>query len=290
MIKRKVMEYSIITLGVFLLHIGFYFFLQPIAMVIGGMMGISVLIEPLIPFLSLGSIYLSLNIIALIIGGIFFGKQFLLRTVYATLLAPLLVFIFELVKVPTDLILSQIETYYVTIIGTLGSGVFVGTGIGLVLRYNSSTGGMDVYQKLVNKYLKVPFSIAVYVTDGIIILFGMFLNFQNGLFAVISMLITGLLIEKVAIAGRSSYTALIITKKTDQIKELIFEKLDRGMTKVRVVGGYTDHEKDMIICSIYRQQVYDLKQIILSVDPGAFTLILQTKEVLGEGFHRNELT
>lgn len=290
MIKRKVMEYTMITIGVSLLHIGFYFFLQPLAMVIGGMMGISVLIEPSLPFLSIGTIYLSLNIIALIIGGIFFGKQFLLRTVYATLLAPLLVFVFELAKVPTDLILSQIDNHYEIIIATLGSGVFVGVGIGLVLRYNSSTGGMDVYQKLVNKYLRVPFSVAVYVTDGIIIMFGMFLNLQNGLFAVISMLITGLLIEKVAVAGRSSYTALIITKKTDEIKELIFNKLDRGMTKVRVVGGYTDHEKDMIICSIYRQQVYDLKEIILSIDPSAFTLILQTKEVLGEGFHRNELT
>src|SRR5690606_32579519 len=145
-------------------------------------------------------------------------------------------------QIPYDLIINQIDTHYVTLVATLGSGVFVGVGIGLVLRYNSSTGGMDVYQKLVNKYLKVPFSIAVYVTDGIIILFGMFLNFQNGLFAVISMLITGLLIEKVAIAGRSSYTALIITNKTDQIKAVIFSKLDRGMTKVRVVGGYTDHE------------------------------------------------
>src|SRR5690606_37979609 len=135
--------------------------------------------------------------------------------------------------------------HYVVLIATLCSGVFVGVGIGLVLRYNSSTGGMDVYQKLVNKYLKVPFSVAVYITDGIIILFGMLISVQNGLFAVMSMLITGLVIEKVAVAGRSSYTALIITNKTEEIKQQIFDKLDRGLTKVRVVGGYTNQDKDM---------------------------------------------
>src|SRR5690606_33957935 len=137
---------------------------------------------------------------------------------------------------------------------------------GLVLRNNSSTGGMDVYQKLVNKYMKVPFSIAVYVTDGIIILIGMLIKFDSGVFAIISMIISAILIEKVAVAGRNSYTVLIITNKAEDIKAEIFKYLDRGLTRVKALGGYTNQEKDMIICSIGRQQIYDMKEIIKEVD------------------------
>ena len=72
---------------------------------------------------------------------------------------------------------------YQLLVASIAGGVLIGVGIGLVLRYNATTGGMDVIQKIVNKYLKVPFSVAVYVTDGLVIILGAFLSLQNGLFA-----------------------------------------------------------------------------------------------------------
>jgi uncharacterized membrane-anchored protein YitT (DUF2179 family) len=289
MVKRKLIEYGFITLGVLCLHVGFYFFLQPINLVIGGMMGVSMLLAPIINVISIGTIYLILNVSALIIGGLIFGKQFFLRTVYATLLAPLLVALFEVLDISPNLLLDHIDSNYQLFVAAIGSGALIGIGVGCVLRYNASTGGMDVYQKMVNQYLKVPFSVAVYITDGIIVLIGMALNIQTGVFAIISLVLSAVLIDKVAVAGRNSYTVLIITKKADAIKEKIFEKLDRGLTKVKAIGGYTGEEKDMIICSISRQQLYDLKEFVREIDPLAFSLILHTKEVLGEGFHRNDI-
>lgn len=289
MIKDKIISYVFITLGVFVLHIGFYFFLQPLGLIIGGMMGLSLLIEPYIP-LSLGLIYLIANIISLIIGGLIFGKDFFLKTIYATILAPLLVTLFEMFQINDSLLMSKIDMNYQLLVASIAGGVLVGLGIGIVLRYNATTGGMDIYQKMINKYLKVPFSVAVYVTDGLIILFGMFISFQNGLFAVLSMLLTAYMIEKTAVFGRSSFALLIITEKHEEIQKAIFEQIDRGVTRLKAIGGYSGNPKELVITTVTRQELYHAKDFVTLIDPNAFTLIISTKEVLGAGFHRDDIS
>lgn len=284
-------DYLFITIGVFLLHIGFYFFLQPIQMVIGGMMGLSILLEPVIP-LSVGTIYLILNIVSLIVGLLVFGKTFFIRTFYAALLAPLLTTLFEILEIPSDLFINSdmVSPHNQLLISALASGALIGIGMGLVLRHNATTGGIDVYQKMINKYLKVPFTVAMYLTDGLLVLIGMVFNFEVGMFAIISIVITTILLEKVAIFGRSAYAILIITDHGERVKDEIFRRTERGVTKAKVVGGYTGKDKEMIITTVIRQELYHIKDLVLEVDPKAFTLILHTKEVLGEGFHRDELT
>lgn len=287
--KNHFKSYMLIIVGVLLLHIGFYFFLQPIGLIIGGMMGVSLLLEPLIP-LSTGLTYLILNIIALGLGGLIFGKDFLVKTILASILSPLLVTLFEVLNISDTLIMSQIDLHYQLLVASVAGGVLIGIGIGLVLRYNATTGGMDVFQKMINKYLKVPFSVAVYLTDGIVILIGAYLSIQNGLFAILSMLITALMIEKTAILGRSAFALMIITKKHEEIKQAIYARIDRGVTRIRVVGGYSGIEKELILTTMSRQQLYTAKEFITEIDPQAFTLIISTKEVLGEGFYRDELS
>lgn len=287
--KEKAVSYVLITAGVFILHMGFYFFLKPIGLIIGGMMGISLLIAPYLP-VSLGIIYLALNITALTIGGLVFGKQFFLRTIYATVLAPLLVSAFEVFAVSDQLLMNLIDTHYQLLVGAIAGGVLIGTGIGLVLRFNATTGGIDVYQKIINRYLKVPFSVAVYLTDGIIILFGMLISFQNGLFAIMAMLITAHMITRTAIFGRSAFALLIITNHPEPIKKAVLEEIDRGLTHMKVTGGYSNQDKELIITTVNRQQLFEIKALITSLDPKAFTLILSTKEVLGQGFHRDDIS
>lgn len=287
--KDIIKSYVLITLGVFLLHLGFYFFLQPVALVTGGMMGISILLEPFIP-LSTGVTYLVLNLGALILGGVLFGKDFFIKTVFASLLAPLLVTLFELLGIHDTLILNQIDQHYQLLVASVAGGALIGVGIGLVLRYNATTGGMDVFQKIINKYLKVPFSVALYVTDGLIILVGAYLSIQNGMFAILSMLITAYMLEKTAVFGRSAFALLIITRKHEEIKQAIYQKIDRGVTRIRAVGGYSGRDKEIVLTTMNRQQLYAAKEFITEIDPNAFTLIISTKEVLGAGFHRDDLT
>lgn len=289
MMNKRVFEYGIITLGVLFLSLGFYFFLQPMELVIGGMMGVTVLVERFIP-ISNAIFLFCMNIIALTLGGLVFGKSFFMRTIYATIVSPLIIFIFEVTKVSDRLIIDHIDPHYQLLIATIAGGLLVGVGLGLVLRNNSTTGGMDIYQRMLQKAAKIPFAWAVYITDGLVISLGMLVSIQNGMFGLMSLFISAFVLERVAVAGRNSYTVLIVTDFAELMKQHIFEIMNRGLTRIKAIGGYSNLDKEMILCTVSRSQVYMLKTIVSQTDPKAFTLILQTKEVLGEGFHRDNIS
>lgn len=279
--KAKWREIIEITAGVMLLSAGFYFFLLPLNMIIGGVMGISVMIQNIIPV----SIFMFIaNMILLLIGWLVLGKIFFMKTALASLLSPAIIWVLEH-TVPSDFFMRHM-TESPLLIGATFGGLLLGAGLGIVIRNNATTGGMDVVQNIMHKLLHIPFSTAMYITDGIIIGIAMIINFQLGLYAVGSMIISGILIDRLSIEGKAGYTVFIVTSFSDKIQELIYEKLERGVTKLKVIGGYTKKEKDMIVCTVDRAQLYMFKQIIKLADPKAFTFVTRTKEALGEGFSR----
>src|SRR5690606_33004669 len=143
--RREILE---ITLGVFLLSLGFYFFLLPLGIVIGGVMGVSVLIQDKIPVSTF--MYIA-NIVLLIIGGLFLGKVFFYKTVYAILLSPTIIFILE--KTIDSNYFMRHMTESPLLIGATFGGLFIGAGLGIVVRNNGTTGGIDVVQRILNKFL-----------------------------------------------------------------------------------------------------------------------------------------
>ncbi|MCR3906191.1 MAG: YitT family protein [Tenericutes bacterium] len=278
--RREILE---ITVGIILLSLGFYFFLLPLSLVIGGVMGVAVLVQD---FISVSLFMYIVNIILLIIGAIVLGKVFFYKTVYATLLSPTIIWVLEL-TIDKNFFMQHMTESPLLVASAFG-GLFVGIGLGIVLRNNATTGGIDVIQRIMSKYLNIPFSTAIYLTDGAIIFTAMLINFQLGLYALGAMLISGLIVDRLAIEGRSGYTVFIVTDYCELMKEQIYKKLERGITKLRVVGGYSNLEKEMIICTVDRQQLYHFKMIIKNTDPNAFTFVTKTKEALGQGFSREE--
>ena len=278
----KIKEMLEISFGVLLLMTGFYFFLLPQKMVIGGVMGIAVLLES---YISVSLFIYIVNISLLIVGYLFIGKSFFLKTVYASLLAPTIVWVFEL-TVQNDIIMKEM-TESPLMVTMLFGGALVGLGLGIVIRNNATTGGMDVVQHLLHKYLNIPFTTAMYAIDGLIVLTAMTINFQLGLYAIGAIIISGMIIDRISIEGKSGYTAFIVTKDANKMRDQIYQKLDRGITKIKVIGGYSNQEKDMVICTINKFQFYHFKQIIKAIDPHAFTFVTKTKEALGEGFSRS---
>ncbi|MFH0767899.1 MAG: YitT family protein [Bacillota bacterium] len=276
--RREILE---ITAGVILLSLGFYFFLLPLNLVIGGVMGVSVLLRDMI---SISLFMYIANTILLLMGLLFLGKVFFVKTIYATLLSPTIIWVLEL-TIDKNFFMKHM-TESPLLIGATFGGLLLGLGLGIVLRNNATTGGIDIIQNIMNKYLHIPFSLAMYITDGIIILIAMIINFQLGLYAVAAMIISGMIVDRLAIEGKSGFTAFIITDSSDAMQKAIYEKLERGVTKVRVVGGFSRLDKDMIICTVNRMQIYQFKCIIKETDPHAFTFVTRTKEALGQGFSR----
>lgn len=279
--KAKIREIMEITAGVVIMSAGFYFFLLPLNLVIGGVMGVSVLIQDVMPI----SLFMYIaNFVLLMIGFAVLGKVFFVKTAYATLLSPTIIWILE--KTVRADYFMQYMTESPLLIGASFGGIFLGIGLGVVIRNNATTGGIDVVQNIMHKYMHISFSTAMYITDGAIILIAMIIDFQLGLYAVGAMMISGILIDKLSIEGKAGYTVFIVTDHTDLMQQAIYDKLERGITKMKVIGGYSKQEKDMILCTVDRAQLYIFKNIIKNTDPKAFTFVTKTKEALGEGFSR----
>lgn len=283
--KRKVREMIQISIGIIIMSIGFYFFVLPANLVIGGVMGVAVIVQD---YIKVSYLMYSANIVLLIIAYFALGKTFFLKTIFSTILTPTIVFILEN-TVAQDYFFNLLNEVPLLASAVLG-GVFIGTGVGLVFRSNATTGGIDIIQNILNKYLHIPFSTAIYLTDGLIIGIALLINFQLGLYAIFSMLISANLIDRLAVEGKSGYTAFIISEKYVELRDDIYKRLKRGVTLVDATGGFSKENKKMLICTIDVKQIYLLKKIIKENDVKAFTFVSKTKEALGEGFSREVAT
>lgn len=287
-----VKQYLEITLGVVLAVFGFYFFFLPMNLNTGGVGGLSLVIARAVnrDWFKVGYLVYALNIILLIVAYFTLGKKFFFRTLYPTILYPTLITILEFIAPETWIMGSIPNATSQYIIGTVFGSIIVGFGLGLVLNNNSTTGGMDVVQKILTKYLRVPYSVAIYGTDGIIVLLGLSIfAVEAVLYGIIAVFILGIVVDKIIFNGRLGFTAFIITKPEYEaaIKKSIFEELDRGFTKVKVTGGFTNEDRAMIVVTIGRNQSFLLKEKVLSHDPEAFTFVVETREVVGYGFERS---
>lgn len=286
--KPKVINYILITLGCISLAAGFYFFNSPANLVTGGVMGISIILEEALGISSTLSVYI-LDVACLILGLIFLGKNFFTKTAYATLLIPTVLWLFELCHFDKEFIIGKVSEGNVYLVSFICGAVLTGFGIGIVIRSGGATGGMDVPQKVLSDILRLPFSSIMYLTDGLIILLGIgYFGVESGIFAILSLAVSGYLIDMYSVGGPSKRAAYIITEKPNEIKMEIFKVINRGVTEANVVGGYSGNDKKMLICILHRNEYYRLRNIVNEKDPKAFMFISSTHEVIGEGFSNRE--
>ncbi|MDE6415348.1 MAG: YitT family protein [Anaeroplasmataceae bacterium] len=291
-IKKRLIQYLFIALGVILLDFGFYFFTNPAKLVFGGMLGVSVLLEPYYSKLGVwftSSIFLWIaNGITLIIGGIMLGKDFFLKTIFSTVFSPLVVFIFERTCDPNFFMKDvSLGGYYP--IAIICSIVTSGLGLGLALKNNGSTGGMDVIQKILSKYFHIPYSKTMYFTDWVIVIASGFV-FQSTFSYHIEIVIYGivgvygisLIIDMIVLRAKVRRTAYIITEKPEEIRDFIYAKTDRGVTFVEAYGGYTGNKKTMVVCTMEKNEAYKITESLGEIDPHAFCYVSTTREIVGD--------
>lgn len=276
-------ENAIIVFGTILLNVAFYFFFLPNELVTGGVLGLSVIIN----HYGINPSYtvFVLNGLFLIAAFVFMGKRYGIRSIFTSLLSPVIIFIFEQSKIPQTLIIDQLTEAPLLMSAVLGS-VLTGVGLGLVFRNGGSTGGVDILQNILNQKLHVDYKTIFLVTDGIVVLVGLvvFKDIQMFLFAIGSIMLFSIIIDNLSISGRAGHTLFIVTEKADEVKEQIYKRIKRGTTIINARGGYSEDEKNLIICVINRRQLNLARHVISEADPDAFTFIAQTKEAVGRGF------
>lgn len=165
-------------------------------------------------------------------------------------------------------------------------GVISGVGIGLVFSANGSTGGTDLLAVfLTKKFRTLKVTQLLLILDGIIVLTGAWMfGLTTALYTVIAIYTVSVTSDRVLKGLYDAMAVFVISKDSRKISASIMEKLERGVTRIKVIGGYSGEEKEMLFCVIAKRQLPQVKDIIAETDPKAFVTVTEANEVLGEGF------
>ncbi len=159
--------------------------------------------------------------------------------------------------------------------------------MGTVFRGRGSTGGLAILAQIIQKYTGFSLSLCVMLMDGTVItLAGFALSPERALYALIGLFVTGKVIDTVEMGLGYSKVAYIISNQKEKITQTILQDLDRGLTELAGRGGYTNEERPVLMVVVGQNEVTRLKTLVRLVDPEAFVIISNTREVLGEGFKR----
>lgn len=269
-----------ILVGNALLALAVAAFILPHGIITGGVTGIGILLNRFLP-VDVAVFVLILNLMALVLGYVVLGKKFVLTTVGSSLLYPVLLGLIQ--QIPgIDAVTEN------TLLAALFSGGLVGIALGLVLRVGASTGGVDVVNLVLHKWLHVPVSVFVYLTD-FLILGGqaLFSNPEQILYGIVLLVLETLVLNRVMLLGQSQIQILAISSRYEEIRRRLLTELSAGVTMLLIETGYTGERQEGVLCVIPPRKLYDAKELIHSIDPEAFLTITQIKEVRGQGFTLN---
>ena len=263
--------------GNIFLAFGIAAFVIPQGIIMGGATGIGIVLSRHIP-LETATIVLILNLLALVLGGVVLGKQFLLTTVASSMLYPLFLGIVQ--RIPgIDALTDSM------MLSALFGGGIVGISLGLVMRVGASTGGMDVVNLVLHKCLHLPVSVLVYITD-IFILGAQALTAdpEQILYGIVMLVVETIVLDKVMLLGQSQIQIFAISTEYDAIRKGILKELQAGATMVCIETGLTNRQQRGVLCIIPPRTLYAAQELIHSIDPNAFLTVTQIKEVRGQGF------
>ena len=267
------------VLGSALFALGFAVFLQPNGMNSGGISGLAMVIVELLGIGSVGVLSIIINLPLFLLGGIKIGKRFFIGSLLGMTLSSVLIDAIAVFPMP------QMEPLIAAIYG----GVVCGIGLGIVFMSGTSTGGSDILVRLLKlKYRNVPigqismsFDAIVVVLTGIV--FG---DVRNALYTGITAFLCGKVIDGVVYRFDYSDVALIISSEYEAIAKAIGEKLDRGATFLNGEGSYSHAQTKVVLAAVKKQQIAELKELVMEIDPKAFLIVQEAHQVLGDGFSR----
>ncbi len=219
---------------------------------------------------STGILLFLLNIPVTILGWIKVGKSFTLYSFISVALMSLFLEIIPIYQLSHDILLNAVF-----------GGVIAALGIGLTLRVGASTGGLDIIAMVLSRMSDRPVGTYFFALNGIIILSAGFLfGWEKALYTLVTLYASTRVIDAIH-TRHEKLTAMIVTKKYEELKNAIHSKLMRGITTVPAKGAFTNETKEMMIIVITRYELFELQQILKEVDPHAFTNIVQTTGIFG---------
>ena len=259
--------------------LGFSMFLEPNNMSAGGISGLAMVFVELTGIGTVGTLSILINLPLFILGGLKIGKRFFAGSLLGMLLSSLMIDSFTCFAIPNlDPLLA-----------VLYGGVVCGLGLGMVFMSGTSTGGSDILVRLLKlRYRNVPIGQISMCFDAIVVVLTglVYRDVSKALYTGITVFLCGKVIDAVVYNFDYSKVALIISDEHEAIAREIGLKLDRGATFLHAEGSYSHAPKKVVLAAVKKQQLAELKELVVHLDPNAFIIVQEAHQVLGDGFSR----
>ena len=274
---QKIKEYLLTTIGVALTAIALEYFFFPCDIAAGGVSGIGLVVNK-VSGLDTSIVVLVLNILLFILAFIVLGKSFGAKSIYATVMLSVFMWIIEKILKP------GILTENMFLASVFGS-ILLGMGAAIVFHQGASTGGTSIIAAIISKFTPIGIGISVLLTDSFVCMAAISVfGVDKGLFGFFSVILIGLIIDKFIDGFNTCKQVFIITAKEKEIVNHIIKNIDRGCTVLNGNGGYTGTDIKVIYTVLSTKEFIELKKSIKNIDPNAFLTVNESTEVLGKGF------
>ena len=273
--KSIVRRYISFCFGCLLVAIAFNLFLAPNELVPGGVSGIAILLEDYLQ-VNKSLIIFTVSIFLLMLSYFLLGKKKTRGSILGTILFPIFV---ELTSNINSII--RIDTSQI-LVSAVFAGVIYGFGSGLIFKAGFTTGGSDILNQIMSKYLKISLGKSMIICDGtIVLLSGFIFGVNHLLYSIIVLYLISYMSDRVILGISDSKAFYIITDEEVKIKEYIIKYLGHGVTIFKAKGGYKKEKETVLMCVLPTKDYYKLKEGINEIDPEAFFVVTDAYEVFG---------
>lgn len=277
-VMSQVVKYALITIGAAIGAVGFQFFMFPNAIVSGGLIGIAQIVNRLTG-LPVGAFSIVLNVPLFIIAWKQFGLGFIISSFAGTVLYSVFIDAAAMTN-----IVATTDPMLASIIG----GVIKGLGLGTIYYVGATTGGVDIVARFLRRrFPYINFGTLILLMDAVIIAAyaWIFRIYESAMYSLICMFVMSRAVDLVLYGLDNSNICYIVSEHTDDIvSEITLGQLHRGVTLLHAEGAYSHEEKQVIMCVIKRPQIAAIRRMVRAIDPKAFMVVTDAKNVFGKGF------
>lgn len=277
--KTTIIRVLSFVFGMTLYALAFNLFFLPYKIVVGGISGISIIINyfyKIEPSLFI----LITSLILIIISFILFTKKQTINYIYGSLLLPLFIFITS--PLSKTNFFQEADILLIVLFGSM----LMGLGSGLISKNGYLTGENDILSKIISKIFKISHSNAMFLSCGLIIVFGGLLtnngiyDFVKFMYAIVAIYLSTMVSERIIIGISSNKTFYIFTDKIDIVKEYIKKEFNLPFTIMKATGGYSNQKENIIMCVIPTSEYYKIKEGLKIIDQNAFFIATDAYEVV----------
>ncbi|CCI87787.1 YitT family protein [Lactobacillus gigeriorum] len=277
--KKVTFELIMVSLGCAIYALSLDMISVPNQLADGGLSGVTLILHHFWN-IDMGLATLVLNIPLIILGYRYMGKLLLAYTIWGTVSLSFFLWLWRLFPIITQLNLDHDLFLSAILAGTLS-----GFGLGIVFRYNGTSGGTDIIARIFQIKFGISSGKMLLLCDAVVLFASLsYLDIKHMMYTLLASFILSRVLDTVQQGAYSARGLLIISDHYQEIAKMIDLELERGFTYLNALGGYQEDEKKVIYVVVSPREIPQIKQLIHHEDPNAFITIFEVHEALGEGF------